>query len=86
MYNVLIMFASVTTANRVKSVLEKKLGIRSYVVRAPALHGLEGCSYAVKLSSEHLDSAWNMVIRSGVSSKGAYREDNLLQLKQRWQS
>ncbi len=81
MYNVLIVFASVTTANRVKSVLNKKFGIRAEVVRAPAALSPEGCSYAVRISGEFAESVWNIVSQSGLMSKGVYREDNLKRLK-----
>jgi len=82
MHNVLIVFASVTTANRVKSVLKKKFGIESDVIRAPSALSMSGCSYAVRLSSEFLEPAWNLVMQSGLSSKGAYREDNMNAVKQ----
>ena len=73
MYNVLIVFASVTTANRVKSILDKKYGISSELVRSPASLHLEGCSYALKLKSEFLDTesrsmaAWEWERGSAVS-------------------
>ncbi len=82
MNNVLIVFASATSANRVKSVLRKSFGIDSALVQTPkALNISSGCSYCLKMRAEHLETAWKLVVSNGLSSKGAFDSKDYRKLK-----
>ncbi len=72
MNKVLIVFASSTSANRVKSVLSKKYGIKSTLMQSPKALNLSGCSYCLELKREDMDTAWKLISSNGLSSKGIY--------------
>ena len=74
MNKVLIVFASVTTANKMKNDLEKKHSIKSVVMQTPGELGLKSCSYCLKINESDLYVAWNMIKDSNVYTKGVYRE------------
>ena len=76
MSKVLIVFASATTANKIKSELERKFSIKSSVVQTPSNIGLKSCSYSVKLSEGDLYTAWNLIKNVNVYKKGVYRESD----------
>lgn len=78
--NVLIVFASITTANKIKSELEKRYSIVSKVVQTPKAVPVKSCSYCIKLSEENLYKAWSMIKMSGVYTKGVYRESDYSKL------
>lgn len=71
---VLIVFASATTANRLKSVLYKKFRINSEVIQTPASLSDKGCSYCLRVRFEHADTVWKIVRENGLSSKGIYSD------------
>ncbi len=70
----LIVFASATTANRVKSVLYKKFRINSTLMQTPKALPIVSCSYCLRFSIEHIDTVWDLVTQNGLSTKGIYRE------------
>lgn len=76
MDNVLIVFLSMTTANRIKSELEKRYGIKSKVMQTPKTIPVKSCSYCIKLSSADLNKAWNMIKGMDIYTKGVYRESD----------
>ncbi len=76
MSKVLIVFASATTANKIKSELERKFSIKSSVVQTPSNLGFRSCSYSVKLSENDLYTAWNLIKNVNVYTKGVYRESD----------
>ena len=63
-----------TTANKIKSELEKKLGIKSKVMQTPKSIPVKSCSYCIKLDYNDLQKAWNLVQSMDVYTKGVYRE------------
>ena len=63
---ILIVFASVTTANRIKTLLAKKFGIDSVVIQTPKSIGEKTCSYCLKAKEEHME----MADQRGVDYKG----------------
>lgn len=81
MYDVFIVFASATTANRVKSVLSKKYAVNSEVMQTPKTFPSQGCSYSLFLNSVNLNTAWQIVTGSSLSTKGAYRRSDYVRLK-----
>ena len=74
MDSVLIVFLSNTTANRIKSELEKRYGIKSKVMQTPKSVPVKSCSYCLKLEYKDLERAWNMIKSMDVYTKGVYRE------------
>ncbi len=71
---VLIVFSSLTTANKIKSELEKKYSIKSKVLQTPKNIPVKSCSYCVKVSEADMSKAWNMVKSLDVYTKGVFRE------------
>ena len=80
MENVLIVFSSMTTANRIKSELEKRYGIRSKVLQTPKNIPLKSCSYCLRIAAGDLQKAWNMVKGMDVYTKGVYKESDYSKL------
>jgi len=78
---ILVVFASVTTANRLKSLIRKKYGIESTLIQTPKAIGVKGCSYALKMEEKYVDTVWQVVTDSGVSSKGIYTEGNYFKIR-----
>lgn len=77
MDKVLIIFLSSTGAVKMKSLLEKRYAIPSRVLQTPSKLAEKGCSYSLELNEKHLHTAWSLVKKSGLTSKGVYRKDTL---------
>lgn len=77
MDNVLIVFLSATSANRVKSILEKKYAVPSKIVQTPTGVSVTGCSYSLRIREKHLNTAWNLIKNMELSSKGVFRAGTL---------
>lgn len=73
MDNCLIVFASITTANGVRQMLQRS-GIVCYVVQTPRSLPVSGCSYSVKCCLADLPKAWALVQQMDVYTKGAFSE------------
>ena len=73
---VLIVFASITTANKIKNMLEKKLKIKSKVMQTPKSVPIKSCSYCLRVSEEDLPSVWRLVKSADVYTKGVFRESD----------
>jgi len=76
-----IVFSSFATANRVKSLLLKNHGIKSTIMQTPGEIKLKSCSYCLKINLLHLDTAWDMVVRSGLSSKGVFSAEGFNKIR-----
>lgn len=76
MSNVLIVFASLTTANKIKKELEKRFGIPSNVLQTPKAIPLKSCSYCIRISKDNLQTAWDFVKKNDVYTKGVYQESD----------
>lgn len=72
----LILFRSLTAAQYVAKLLGKE-GISAAIVRTPKNLATEGCGYAIKLNSNFLESAYNILMNSGARFTKIYcsRED-----------
>lgn len=77
---VLIVFSSFATANRVKSLLEKNFDIKSELMQTPSGVNEKSCSYCLKLKRSHMDTAWNIVKKNGLSSKGIFSAEDYVRL------
>lgn len=78
---ILIVFASVTTATRIKTLLAKKFGIDSVVIQTPKSIGEKTCSYCLKAKEEHMETIWKIVNDNKLASKGIFREGDYARLK-----
>ena len=78
---ILVVFASSTTAGRVRSLLKKQYDIEAIIEPTPAELSLSGCSYCLKTQSVHADLIWNIVNHNGLSSKGIYRYSDYSRIK-----
>lgn len=76
MGNVLIVFASLTTANKIKKELEKRFGIVSKVLQTPKSIPLKSCSYCLRISNDNLQTVWDFVKKNDVYTKGVYKESD----------
>ncbi len=76
----LIVFSSLTTANKIKSELEKKYSIKSRVIQTPKNIPLKSCSYCVRIAQTDMPMAWNMVKSLDVYTKGVFSEKDYKKL------
>ncbi len=81
MNNVLIVFASSTSASRMKSILSKNYGIKASISQTPKALNLSGCSYCLHLKKEDADLAWKLIKSNGLSSKGIYDSKDYRKIK-----
>ena len=75
MNKILIVFLSATSANKVKSVLERRYAIPSKIMQTPSAIGVTGCSYSLMINEKYLHVAWELVKSMDLTSKGVYRMD-----------
>lgn len=78
---VFIVFSSFATANRVKSLLQKNFDIESELMQTPSQIKGKSCSYCLKMRQSNMDTAWNIVKKNGLSSKGVFSAENYVKLK-----
>ena len=78
---VFIVFSSFATANRVKSLLQKNFDIKSELMQTPSQIKEKSCTYCLKLRQSNMDTAWNIVKKNGLSSKGVFSAENYVKLK-----
>ena len=81
MNDVLIVFSSVTTANRVRNVIKKNMNINSEIVQTPAALALKSCGFSIVFDEKNLEKVWNFVLKSGLSTGGAFRISDLSRIK-----
>lgn len=73
MEDILIVFASYTSAVRVKKLLKKKYDIDTLLQQTPADLSADGCSHCLKANVKHTEIIWNIVKQNKLSSKGIYK-------------
>ena len=74
--NVLVVFASLTTANRIKSMPEKRYSIPSTVIQTPKAIPVKSCSYCLRIKQQYLHTSWNMIKNADVYTKGVFKESD----------
>lgn len=67
----LIICRSLTFAQKTAAALERA-GITAYIMRAPKVVSVSGCSHAVKISERHLADALQVLNRIGLSPERVY--------------
>ena len=71
----LAVFSSITYANRIKKLLDNKIGYIA-LMHAPAGISDTGCAYCLRFRSSNLDAVKNAAAANGIKIKGIYEEDN----------
>ena len=74
MNNILIVFASQTSAEKIKSMLEHKFNIRSKLIQTPIAIPVNGCSYSIRLKSEDFEKARSDILNANVRIRGIYKD------------
>lgn len=69
-----IIVGSSTTAERLKKVSEKLMGVPAYVVHTPIKLRNGGCSYSVRIDDRALDDIKKIASDNYISIKGIYIE------------
>ncbi len=72
MNEVLIVFASATTASRIKKLLEKE-GFYARILQTPKLLSIGGCSFSVKTTEEAIKVCRRFADELSVKIKGVYK-------------
>lgn len=70
---VLLMAGSITHAQRMAAVLEKR-GIRATIARAPAGVDPRGCGYGVKIRRDLLVRTLDLLRHAGLQVRGVYEK------------
>ena len=81
MNNVLIVFSSATTANRVKNAIKKSMNINSQIVQTPAALRLKSCGFSLIVNGSDSEKVWDFVQKSGLSTAGVFRISDLSRIK-----
>ena len=71
MSEVLVVFASMTDANKIKFYIEKKHGISSRIVQTPKAVSPGGCSYSLIVEKDKLGKVYDAMKVMGVMSNAA---------------
>ena len=71
MREVLVIFASMTDANKIKFYIERKYGINSKVVQTPKAVSPDGCSYSLIVERKELGKVYDAMKALGVMSNAA---------------
>ena len=70
-----ILIGSVTTAMRLKRLIEHELGINADVVRTPSKLHSGGCSYSVRCDARFLNQIKEIVAVYGIIIRKIYAEE-----------
>ncbi len=71
MSDVLVVFASMTDANKIKFYIEKRYGISARVVQTPKSVSSGGCSYSLMVKRNELGKVYDAMKAIGVMSNAA---------------
>ena len=69
----LAVFSSITYANRIKKILDKKIGYAA-LMHAPSALSQKGCAYCLRFRKEHLDEVIRVTESNNIAVKGFYEE------------
>lgn len=70
-----VLLGSVTTAMRLKRLLEKKCGCPAEVVHTPSQLNSGGCSYSVRVDNRYLDTVRNTAEEYTVGIRKIYLDE-----------
>ncbi len=69
----LAVFSSITYANRIKKILDSKIGYMA-LMHAPSGLSEKGCAYCLRFRKEHLDTVLKAAEKSDINIRGFYEE------------
>ena len=81
MNDILVVFSSFATANRVKNLLKKKHDISSEIMQTPVEIKLKSCGYCLKMPSDCIELVWNIIKKNALSSKGIFSANTYQKLR-----
>lgn len=70
-----VLVGSITTAMRLKRLLERVLGCPSNVVQTPSKLNRGGCSYSVRLDNRYLDDVQDIAREYSVNIRKIYKDE-----------
>ncbi len=69
----LAVFSSITYANRIKKILDGKIGYAA-LMHAPSTLSTKGCAYCLRFRKKHLDEVIKVTENSNIAVKGFFEE------------
>ncbi len=69
----LAVFSSITYANRIKKILDSKIGYMA-LMHAPSGLSEKGCAYCLRFRKEHLDTVSKTAQSNNINIRGFYEE------------
>ena len=75
MENLIIVYKSITVANRAKSLMEK-MGIQASVIQLPQSFNIKGCSYAVKIKKRDKEKVLELSDKFKLKIRAVFEEEN----------
>ncbi len=74
MQNIIVVYKSITVANRAKRLLEKEK-IKASVILLPQSFNIKGCSYSVKIKAADKERMLEISERFKLKIRGIFEED-----------
>ena len=81
MDKVLVVLASLTSANRIKKYMQLNFDVKVIVMQTPKDIQLEGCGYCVKADYKDLDKIYDAIEMLDISSRGAFNASNYMKIR-----
>ena len=75
MENLIIVYKSITVANRAKSLMEKE-NIQAFVIQLPQSFNIKGCSYAVKIKKRDKEKVLELSDKFKLKIRAVFEEGN----------
>lgn len=69
----LAVFSSITYANRIKKILDSKIGYIA-LMHAPSGLAQKGCAYCLRFRKKYLNDVFNAAQKSGITIRDFYEE------------
>ena len=69
----LAVFSSITYANRIKKILDSKIGYTA-LMHAPMGLTEKGCAYCLRFRKNHINTVAEIADKNGVNIRGFYEE------------
>lgn len=73
----IFVFASLTSATRVKKFLEKEKGIDVYIVQVPKSDRIKGCSYGIYTNESKINDVKEAIEYLEINSKGMFSSKDI---------
>ena len=74
MEHIIVVYKSITVANRAKHIMEKE-SIKASVIQLPQSFNIKGCSYAVKIKESDKEKMLAISEKYKLKIRGIFKED-----------